>query len=197
MNTDIAAEAAKEFHKQWMCNHWTHEQLLEALTKSHQSAIEKANDEGYRRGLEEGWNEGRRQGIELGESRAANASDTPEKLAQQFHETYERLAPAFNYETRKASAKPWAEVPDTNKKLMVAVCAEILQSRAAHASEQEFPEYAYVGEEAKRILRERRAAQSSDDTKRLEKDAYIRGWYDHANGRNAYAEPTNADAKET
>ena len=49
-----------------------------------------------------------------------------EKLAQQFHETYERLAPAFGYKTREASAKPWSEVPDQNKKLMVAVCAEIL-----------------------------------------------------------------------
>jgi hypothetical protein len=49
-----------------------------------------------------------------------------EQLAQRFHETYERLAPAFGYETRKESARPWAEVPEQNRRLMIAVCAEIL-----------------------------------------------------------------------
>jgi hypothetical protein len=49
-----------------------------------------------------------------------------EKLAQQFHETYERLAPQFGYETRKESAKPWSDVPDQNKQLMIAVCGEII-----------------------------------------------------------------------
>lgn len=49
-----------------------------------------------------------------------------EALAQRFHETYERLAPSFGYETREASAKPWADVPDQNKRLMIAVCGEIL-----------------------------------------------------------------------
>ena len=46
-------------------------------------------------------------------------------LAQKFHETYERLAPEFGYKTREASAKPWEEVPDDNKRLMIAVCSEI------------------------------------------------------------------------
>jgi hypothetical protein len=50
---------------------------------------------------------------------------TPEMLAQRFHETYERLAPQFGYETRRESAKPWSEVPENNKQLMVAVCGEI------------------------------------------------------------------------
>lgn len=49
-----------------------------------------------------------------------------EELAQFFHETYERLAPSFGYKTREASAKPWAEVPEQNKRLMVAVCDEVL-----------------------------------------------------------------------
>ena len=49
-----------------------------------------------------------------------------EQLAKDFHETYERLAPKFGYETRKDSAKPWNEVPENNRKLMTAVCAEIL-----------------------------------------------------------------------
>lgn len=52
---------------------------------------------------------------------------TPAALAKRFHETYERLAPSFNYKTRKSSAKPWKSVPDNNKKLMIAVCREILR----------------------------------------------------------------------
>lgn len=59
-----------------------------------------------------------------------NHKITPEQLAQKFHETYERLAPSFGYETRKSSAKPWSEVPDNNKNLMIAVCAEILEDIA-------------------------------------------------------------------
>jgi hypothetical protein len=51
-----------------------------------------------------------------------------ETLARRFHETYERLAPQFGYETRPASAKPWAEVPEANRQLMVAVAREILQA---------------------------------------------------------------------
>jgi hypothetical protein len=50
-----------------------------------------------------------------------------EDLARRFHETYERLAPSFGYETREASAKPWSEVPENNRNLMIAVCAEILE----------------------------------------------------------------------
>jgi len=50
-----------------------------------------------------------------------------EVLARMFHETYERLAPSFGYETRKDSAVPWEDVPERNKKLMIAVCAEILE----------------------------------------------------------------------
>jgi hypothetical protein len=51
---------------------------------------------------------------------------TAEQLAQKFHEIYERLAPEHGYETRKASAVPWADVPANNKSLMIAVCNEIL-----------------------------------------------------------------------
>jgi hypothetical protein len=43
-----------------------------------------------------------------------------------FHETYERLAPAYGYRTRPESAVPWDQVPETNRRLMVAVAAEIL-----------------------------------------------------------------------
>lgn len=49
-----------------------------------------------------------------------------EELAQSFHAAYERLAPQFGYETREASAKPWGDVPESNRKLMIATVREIL-----------------------------------------------------------------------
>lgn len=49
-----------------------------------------------------------------------------ERLAQHFHEAYERLAPDFAYQTRKDSAKPWAQVPEDNRLLMIAVAADVL-----------------------------------------------------------------------
>ncbi len=58
---------------------------------------------------------------------AASAGFMAESLARMFHETYEKLAPEYGYETRRESAKPWANVPDQNKRLMIAVCAEILR----------------------------------------------------------------------
>ena len=46
-------------------------------------------------------------------------------LAIMFHETYERLAPEFGYETRTETR---AFNPDTpNGRLMVAVCGEIIE----------------------------------------------------------------------
>ena len=51
-----------------------------------------------------------------------------EELAGKFHETYERLAPSFGYETRKETR---AFDPDSpNGKLMIAVCREIAQPLA-------------------------------------------------------------------
>ena len=50
-----------------------------------------------------------------------------ENVAQEFHETYERLAPDFGYKTREASAVPWVEVPGANRQLMVAVVAELFE----------------------------------------------------------------------
>lgn len=49
-----------------------------------------------------------------------------EKLAKQFHDAYEELAPSHGYETREASRKPWSEVPEPNKGLMIAVAQRIL-----------------------------------------------------------------------
>jgi Caspase domain len=49
-----------------------------------------------------------------------------ESVARLFHETYERLAPAFGYDTREATRVPWEEVPERNKRLMIATTAEVL-----------------------------------------------------------------------
>lgn len=51
---------------------------------------------------------------------------TAEQIAQAFHEHYERLAPDFGYKTRRDSAKPWTEVPEQNRRLMVATVAAVL-----------------------------------------------------------------------
>lgn len=59
------------------------------------------------------------------------------ELAIKFHETYERLAPQFGYETRVDTKAFDPESP--NGKLMTAVCAEILTS-------QPRPEQAAQGE---------------------------------------------------
>ena len=45
------------------------------------------------------------------------------QIAQKFHDTYERLAPLFGYETRAETKQFDPESP--NGKLMIAVCAEI------------------------------------------------------------------------
>lgn len=49
-----------------------------------------------------------------------------ESVAKLFHEAYERLAPAFGYETREATRVPWEQVPERNKHLMIAATAEVL-----------------------------------------------------------------------
>lgn len=50
-------------------------------------------------------------------------------LAIRFHETYERLAPSFGYETRTETRAFDPTTP--NGRLMVAVCAEILETGLA------------------------------------------------------------------
>ncbi len=49
-----------------------------------------------------------------------------EQLAKFFHDTYERLAPDYSYETRKDSSVEWDRVPENNKRLMIAVADEVL-----------------------------------------------------------------------
>jgi len=48
------------------------------------------------------------------------------EIARAFHEAYEELAPQHGYQTRKASAKPWEDVPDKNKALMIATVLKLL-----------------------------------------------------------------------
>ena len=48
------------------------------------------------------------------------------ELAIKFHETYERLAPEYGYETRKETKQ---FNPDSaNGKLMIAVCQELINT---------------------------------------------------------------------
>jgi len=49
-----------------------------------------------------------------------------ESIAKLFHEAYERLAPAFGYETREETRVPWELVPERNRHLMIAATAEVL-----------------------------------------------------------------------
>ena len=51
----------------------------------------------------------------------------PESVAKLFHDTYERLAPAYHYETRKETKVSWDNVPDDNRHLMIATVAEVLE----------------------------------------------------------------------
>lgn len=59
-----------------------------------------------------------------------------EQLARLFHETYERLAPAFGYTTRQESAVPWPEVPAKNQLLMIATAHEVLRQIDQEAGER-------------------------------------------------------------
>lgn len=47
-------------------------------------------------------------------------------MAKRFHEHYEYLAPLYGYETRKESAVPWERVPESNRILMIAVAAKVM-----------------------------------------------------------------------
>jgi hypothetical protein len=61
----------------------------------------------------------------------------PEALAREFHEAYERLAPAFDYATRKESAVSWEDVPRQNRALMVATAERVLSKLAPLQQEDE------------------------------------------------------------
>lgn len=63
------------------------------------------------------------------ESKQPSPSDA-EQLARLFHETYERLAPQFGYETRKETKQFDPSSP--NGKLMVAVCGALKARLSVH-----------------------------------------------------------------
>src|SRR5690606_35492577 len=75
------------------------------------------------------------------------ARDRAIETARLFHDTYERLAPQYGYRTREASAKPWDEVPENNRELMIATCAEVLRTLAGAPTADVAAEleYAVVG----------------------------------------------------
>lgn len=54
-------------------------------------------------------------------------SSKAERIAKAFHNSYEELAPAYNYKTREASAVAWDKVPLNNRRLMIAVVEELLR----------------------------------------------------------------------
>lgn len=52
--------------------------------------------------------------------------DKVPSITKAFHEAYEELAPNYGYKTREASAVPWADVPNQNKKLMEATVRKLI-----------------------------------------------------------------------
>jgi hypothetical protein len=63
--------------------------------------------------------------------------DLSTALAVHFHDTYERLAPWFGYDTRRESAVPWDAVPMPNRRLMVATVRVVLRETLAQGDEYE------------------------------------------------------------
>lgn len=64
------------------------------------------------------------------------------QLATLFHETYERRAPDFGYETRQETRRFDPSTP--NGRLMVAVCGEILaamQPKLRHTLSEDFSHF--------------------------------------------------------
>lgn len=55
------------------------------------------------------------------------SGERAKEIAKFFHETYEKLAPSFGYETRPESAVPWEDVPQQNRALMVAVAGRVME----------------------------------------------------------------------
>jgi uncharacterized protein YciW len=50
-----------------------------------------------------------------------------EFVARLFHTHYERLAPEHGYETRKDSAVAWDQLPESNRRLMIATAKAVLE----------------------------------------------------------------------
>lgn len=52
--------------------------------------------------------------------------DEAEPIAKAFHEAYERLAPRHGWQTQVRSRVDWADVPQENRDLMIAVVSELI-----------------------------------------------------------------------
>ncbi len=63
-----------------------------------------------------------------------NEIDKAREAAIKFHETYERLAPEFGYETRPDTKA--FDPESANGKLMIAVCGEVLATATAKIEQQ-------------------------------------------------------------
>lgn len=74
-------------------------------------------------------------GENVGNTEMTENSRTAGDIARSFHEAYEELAPQFGYETREASAKPWADVPAKNRDLMTATVARLLEDGVITATD--------------------------------------------------------------
>lgn len=59
---------------------------------------------------------------------------TPEQLAVLFHNTYERLAPAFGWRTKKGCNVPFERLPERNRALMIATCQTVLNALQEQSS---------------------------------------------------------------
>lgn len=69
------------------------------------------------------WRKARKHFGDPGSKRPAACLIDGEAVARQFHETYERLAPSFGYETRPDTKAFDPSTP--NGRLMIAVCSEV------------------------------------------------------------------------
>ena len=55
--------------------------------------------------------------------------NTAERIARAFHDAYEELAPGEGWETQERSRKPWDEVPEANRRVMIATVKRLLANR--------------------------------------------------------------------
>lgn len=75
-----------------------------------------------------------------------------EHVARAFHETYQRLAPKYAYETREESACSWEDVPANDKKLMIATVSDLLERGVIDVGEEEVRMVALTHGQVHRLL---------------------------------------------
>lgn len=56
-----------------------------------------------------------------------------EYIARQFHEAYEGMASVYEWTTQPASRVQWAELPENQRELMIAVVALLLDRQVIEA----------------------------------------------------------------